>query len=149
MPSRATAVVNFRILPGDTVASVIEHTKDVVDDPRVKMQPIAGEPPSEPSAQSPADSPDFRLMQKTLAEIYPGAVVAPFVFVAATDSKHYASLTENIYRFAPLVLDSVDVGRIHGTNERISVDNLTRSVDFYIQLIRNAAGQPAQSAAGN
>jgi carboxypeptidase PM20D1 len=140
MPSRATAVVNFRILPGDTVASVIEHTKEVVDDPRVKMQPIAGEPPSEPSARSPADSPDFQLIQKTLAEVYPGAVVAPFVFVAATDSKHYASLTENIYRFAPLVLDSADVGRIHGANERISVDNLTRSVDFYIQLLRNAAG---------
>ena len=140
MPSRATAIVNFRILPGDTVASVIEHTRTVVDDPRVKMRPMSGEPPSEASVQSRADSTEFRLMQKTLAEVYPKAVVAPFVFVAATDSKHYAPLTQNIYRFAPLVLDSMDVGRIHGTNERISIDNLTRSIDFYVQLIRNAAG---------
>lgn len=140
MPSRATAIVNFRILPGDTVESVTEHTREIVDDPRVKLQPMAGEPPSEPSIQSPADSPEFRLMQKTLAEVYPQAVVAPFVFVAATDSKHYASLTRNTYRFAPLVLDSEDVARIHGTNERISIDNLRRSIDFYIQLMRNAAG---------
>jgi carboxypeptidase PM20D1 len=140
MPSRATAIVNFRILPGDTTASVIEHTRAVVNDPRVNMQPMSGEPPAEASVESPADSPQFRLMQKTLAQVYPQAVVAPFVFVAATDSKHYAPLTQNIYRFAPLVLDSVDVGRIHGTNERISVDNLTRSIDFYVQLIRNAAG---------
>ena len=89
--------------------------------------------------ESPTDSPQFRLMQKTLGQVYPEAVVAPFVFVAATDSKHYAPLTQNIYRFAPLVLDSVDVGRIHGTNERISIDNLSRSIDFYVQLIRNAA----------
>lgn len=140
MPSRAMAIVNFRILPGDTLESVINHTRKVVDDPRVKMQPLAGEPPSEPSVQSPADSPQFRLMQKTLAEVYPQGVVAPFVFVAATDSKHYAALTQNIYRFAPLVLDSEDVARIHGTNERIGIENLTRSIDFYVQLIRNAAG---------
>jgi carboxypeptidase PM20D1 len=140
MPSRATAIINFRILPGDTIASVIQHARDVVNDPRVRMQPMAGEPPSEASIQSPADSPQFRLLQKTVLEVYPQAVVAPFVFVAATDSKHYESLTKNTYRFAPLVLDSVDVGRIHGTNERISLDNLTRSIDFYCQLIRNSAG---------
>lgn len=139
MPSRATSIVNFRILPGDTIASVIEHTRVVVDDPRVKMQPMSGEPPAEASVESPSDSPPFRLMQKTLAQVYPQAVVAPFVFVAATDSKHYAALTQNIYRFAPLTLDSVDVGRIHGTNERISIDNLARSIDFYVQLIRDAA----------
>jgi carboxypeptidase PM20D1 len=79
-------------------------------------------------------------MQKTLAQVYPEAVSAPFVFVAATDSKHYAALTQNIYRFAPLVLDSEDVARIHGTNERVSVVNLTHSIDFYVQLMRNAAG---------
>ena len=140
MPSRASAIVNFRILPGDTVSSVIEYTHKVVDDSRVKMRPIAGEPPSEPSVRSPVDSPQFRLMQKTLAEVYPEAVAAPFVFVAATDSKHYAALTQNIYRFAPLLLDSKEVARIHGTNERISVANLTRSIDFYVQLMRNAAG---------
>jgi carboxypeptidase PM20D1 len=139
MPGRAMAIVNFRILPGDTIASVIEHTRTVVDDPRVKMQPMSGEPPSEASAESPTDSREFRLMQKTLAQVYPEAVVAPFVFVAATDSKHYAPLTQNIYRFAPLVLDGVDVGRIHGTNERISINNLTRSIDFYVELTRNAA----------
>jgi len=78
-------------------------------------------------------------MQKTLAELYPEAVVAPFVFVAATDSKHYASLTSDIYRFSPLVMDADDVARLHGTNERIGVVNFARFIDFYCQLIRNAA----------
>jgi len=139
MPGRAAAIVNFRLLPGDTVASVIAHVRKVVDDPRVKMAPMAGEPPVEPSSRSSADSPNFKLMQKTLAEVYPEAVVAPFVFVAATDSKHYASLTSDIYRFSPLVMDAEDVARLHGTNERIGVVNFARFIDFYCQLIRNAA----------
>jgi len=140
MPSRARAVVNFRLLPGDTIANVTEHVRKVVDDPRVKVQPLAGEPPAEPSAQSSVQSPNFKRMQETLAQVYPEAVVAPFVFVGATDSKHYAALTNDIYRFAPMIMDSEDVGRIHGTNERIGVANFARSIDFLCQLIRNAAG---------
>jgi carboxypeptidase PM20D1 len=140
MPSRAKAVVNFRLLPGDTIASVMEHVRKVVNDPRVKMQPLPGEPPSEASPRSSAQSPEFHLMQRTLAQVYPDAVVAPFVFVGATDSKHYAPLTPNIFRFSPMVLESEDVSRIHGTNERIGVDNFTRMIEFYCQLMRNAAG---------
>ena len=140
MPSRASAIVNFRILPGDSVASVTEYVRRVIDDPRVKLQPMAGEPPSEPSVRSSVEAPSFKLMQRTLAEVYPEAVVAPFVFVAATDSKHYASLTANIYRFAPILLNSEDVGRLHSTNERIGVENFARSIDFYVQLIHNGAG---------
>ncbi len=139
MPSRASAIVNFRLLPGDTVASVTEHVRKVVDDPRVKLAPMAGEPPAEPSARSSVDSPNFRLMQKTLAQVMPEAVVAPFVFVAATDSKHYSELTKDIYRFSPMEIDALDVGRLHGTNERIGVQNFARLVEFYCALIRNGA----------
>ncbi len=66
MPSYARAVVNFRLLPGDTVASVTEYIRQVSNDPRVKLQPIEGEPPSDPSPQSSPDSSDFKLMQKRL-----------------------------------------------------------------------------------
>jgi carboxypeptidase PM20D1 len=138
MPSRATAIVNFRLLPGDTIDSVIEHVRRVVDDPRIKLAPMAGEPPVEPSPRSSVDSPNFKLMQKTVGQVYPEAVVAPFVFVAATDSRHYALLTSNVYRFSPTLMNSEDIARIHGINERIGVDNFARSIDFYCQLIRNA-----------
>lgn len=139
MPSRASAVVNFRLLPGDTVASVTEHARKVVDDPRVKLAPLGGEPPTEPSPRSSANSSNFKLLQKTLAQVFPEAVVAPFVFVAQTDSKSYAALSKDVYRFMPIVMDAEDTARIHGTNERIAIDNFARSIEFYCQLLRNAA----------
>ncbi len=139
LPSRASAVVNFRILPGDTVASVTEYVRKVVNDSRVKLQPLPGEPPAEPSPRSSAQSPEFQLVQKTLAQVYPEAIVAPFVFVGATDSKHYSALTQNIFRFSPMVLEPEDVGRIHGANERIGVENFTRMIEFDCELMRNAA----------
>jgi carboxypeptidase PM20D1 len=118
---------------------VMEHVRLAVDDSRVKIEPMQGEPPVEASPRSSVNSSNFKLMQKTLAQVYPEAVVAPFVFVAATDSKHYAPLTSDIYRFSPILMNSEDVARLHSTNERIGLDNFARSIEFYCQLIRNAA----------
>jgi carboxypeptidase PM20D1 len=140
LPSHARAIVNFRLLPGDSVASVTEYVYKTIDDPRVQLRPMAGEPPSEPSHQSSPDSTNFRQMQRTIAKIYPEAAVAPFVFVGATDSKHYGALSKDVYRFAPLLTQPEDLARFHGTNERIGIDNFARSIEFYCQLIRDAAG---------
>ena len=139
MPSRGEAVVNFRILPGDTIASVTEHVREVVHDPRVKLEPISGEPPTEPSKQSSPESPNFKRLQRTLTQIYPGAASVPFVYIAASDTKHYAPITKDVYRFLPILADTADLERIHGTNERIGVQNFAKAVQYYAQLIRNAS----------
>ena len=67
-------------------------------------------------------------------------MVTPFVFVAGTDSKHYAGVAQDIYRFSPMLMTTEDVGRLHSTNERIGVEIFGHFVDFECQLIRNAAG---------
>jgi carboxypeptidase PM20D1 len=139
MPSRAEAVVNFRILPGDTIASVTEHVREVVHDPRIRLEPISGEPPSEPSKQSSPESSNFKRLQRTLTQIYPEAVSVPFVYIAASDTKHYAPITRDVYRFLPIPAETADLERIHGTNERIGVQNFARAVQYYAQLIRNAS----------
>jgi carboxypeptidase PM20D1 len=139
MPSRAEAVVNFRILPGDTVASVTEHVREVIKDPRVKLQPIGGEPPSEPSKRCSPDSPNFKRLQRTVSQVYVDAVSVPFVYIAASDTKHYASITKDVYRFLPILAETSDLERIHGTNERVAVQNFAKAVQYYAQLMRNAA----------
>ena len=141
MPSQAEAVINFRILPGDSIVSVTEHVRRVIHDPRVKLRPISGEPPAEPSKQSSPDSPNFKRVQKTVGQIYPDAISVPFVYIAASDTKHYAPITKDVYRFLPIVAETSDLDRIHGTNERIAIDNFGRAVQYYAQLIRNSSDQ--------
>lgn len=138
MPSHAEAVVNFRILPGDTIASVTDHVREVINDPRVKLKPIEGEPPTEPSKQSDPASPNFKRLQKTVGQIYPDAISVPFVYIAASDTKHYAPITKDVYRFLPILAVPEDLDRIHGTNERIAIDNFAKAIQYYGQLIRNA-----------
>lgn len=137
LPSKARAVVNFRILPGDSVASVTEHVRRTVGDPRVKVEPLATIA-KEPSPVSRTDSPGFRRLQRTINQFYPEAIVAPYLVIGATDARHYADISEDVYRFLPLRLEPADLSRIHGTDERIAVADYAQSVGFFVQLIHNS-----------
>lgn len=138
LPTHASAVVNFRILQGDSISGVIEHARRTIDDPRVHIRTM-GPILSEPSPISDTNSPSFEALQRTIHEVFPGALVAPGQVVGATDSRHFSELSRNIYRFTPMWMGPEDLGRIHGTNERLSVENYEQIVRFYIQLIHNSA----------
>lgn len=137
LPKKVKAVVNFRILPGDTIKTVIDHARNTINDQRVKIHTLGQG--WEPSAVSDILSPRFSALQKSIREIFPGTVVAPYLVSGATDSRHYAQLTRNVYKFVPLVARSEDLKRVHGVNERISLKNFQQCVTFYMQLIRNSA----------
>jgi carboxypeptidase PM20D1 len=135
LPSKATAVVNFRIAPGDTVESVLDHVRRVVADPRVEV--VEAREARNPSPVSPTDSDGFRLVERTIRQLYPEAVVAPYLLPGGTDSRHFEGLTPNVYRFGAIRVDASDLRRAHGTDERVAVDVLARMVSFYMQLLMN------------
>jgi carboxypeptidase PM20D1 len=139
LPARARAVVNFRILPGDSIRGVLEHVRSVVADPRVTVRPVPAFGLAEPSPVSSTSSPAYTALVRTIRQIFPTAVVAPFLTVGATDARHYAPLTRNVYRFLPMRVTPSDLPRVHGTDERIAVEDYAQAVRFYAQLIRNVA----------
>jgi len=136
LPTKARAVVNFRILPGENIAGVIAHARDVIKDSRVKIGRY-GNLAWEPSIVSETTATGFLLLQRTIRQVFPDAISAPALVVGATDSRHYANLTKNTYRFRPQRFGPQDVKRYHGTDERISTSIYAQCVRFYYQLIRN------------
>lgn len=137
LPIKAKAVVNFRIMPGESSQTVMDYVKEVMNDERIKIKHTAQEP-DEPSGVSDTESESFKLLQKTTSQIFPDVLVAPYLVLGATDSKHYKNLTKNIFRFEPTRLDDADLKRIHGTDERISIESYKETISFYIQLIKNS-----------
>jgi len=138
LPSSARAVVNFRILPGDSIAGVVAHARAAIDDPRVTIR-VMSESANEPSPVSPLGAESFALVQRTFRQVAPGVIVTPWLVVGGTDSRHYDRLTTNVFRTGALGLGPTDVERIHGTNERVAISDYARNIAFYIQLIRNSA----------
>ncbi len=134
LPKEARAVLNFRIKPGDTIASVTEHVRRAIADDRVEIKQLDG---WEASPVTATDAPGFVLVQQTIAQVFPEAIVAPGLVVGATDARHYASLSDATLRFVPVRANTADIARIHGIDERISVDNFAEIVRFYAALMQN------------
>jgi carboxypeptidase PM20D1 len=136
IPVKAEAIINFRILPGETTADVVSHLNTVISDERVKVSMLGGF--SEPSPVSPVDVFGFKTIQKTIRQVYPEALVAPTMMLAASDSRKYIGVSKNIYNFAPIIVTSADLARTHGIDERNKIEDFTRGISFYYLLIKNS-----------
>jgi carboxypeptidase PM20D1 len=136
LPAQATAVINLRLLPGDTIAGAIQRVRRVINDGQIKITPLPVQ--VEPSRVSDVDSASFQWLHRTIRQTAADAIVAPSLLVAATDSRHYRNLTRNIFRFLPITLGAEDTKRYHGVDERISMNDYERVIRFYAQLIRNS-----------
>jgi carboxypeptidase PM20D1 len=137
IPQEASAIFNFRILPGDSVARVVDHVKATVADPDIGISPVGVA--NEPSPIADSGSAGYRAIAETIAEIFPNAQVAPALVLAATDSRHFTGVADDVYRFLPIRLAPDQLSGMHGTNERISVDAYVDLIRFYVAFIQRAA----------
>lgn len=141
LPGRAEAVVNFRILPGDTQAGVVEHVKRVIDNEQIGVSALPGS--SEPSKVAPTSGTGYQAINRTVRELFPDTVVAPGLMIGATDARHFESISQQVLRFSPVRASAQDLSRFHGTNERISLANLADLIRFYQRLLQTSAGAPS------
>jgi carboxypeptidase PM20D1 len=137
LPPSARAVVNFRILPGETTDSVIERVKKIVDDPNVRVQQLDGFTARNPSPISPTDSNGYKALEKSIHQLFPDAIISPYQLNAATDSSYYTALTPNVYRFLALEADPSVLTQIHGLNERVAPEKYLKTVQFMAQFMQN------------
>ena len=139
IPSEAKAVINFRILSGETSNDVSTYVSKTINDERIKIKSTGIV--NEPSLISSVESGGYKAIEKTIREIFPDAIVSPSLVLGATDSKHFVNVAENIYRFLPVRLKAEDLKRIHGINERIETENFKDCVRFYYQLVQNISNR--------
>ncbi|MDB5820878.1 MAG: peptidase [Rhizobacter sp.] len=136
IPGQAEAVVNFRIMPGETRQSVMKHVRDTVG-AEVDLEELDGA--TDPTGISPTQAPAYQQLSRTLRSLYPDVLLTPALFVAGSDSHHFEAIADNIYRFSPVHIKPEDLPRLHGTNERLAVSNLAELVRFYYQLLKDSA----------
>lgn len=139
LPIRAQAIVNFRIIPGETPESVVEHVRKVIDDTTVAI--TLAEPATPPSPVSSTTSAAYRTLARDITVLEPNAIVAPSLVIGATDSRQYGGYARDVYRFLPMQIGPADLERIHGTNERIGVHDYARGVAFMTLLISDLSSQ--------
>ena len=134
LPAKAEATVNFRILTGSTIAETCEHVRKVIHDDRVHFEAIQRSA-KEPSPVSPSNSLTYHHLSAAITDLFPGTLVAPYICLGGTDARNYYPICDQVYRFTPIITLPEDLTRVHGVNERISIDALHTMIHFFYQLI--------------
>jgi carboxypeptidase PM20D1 len=135
LPTRASAVINFRILPGDTVESVRRRVTEVIDDERVGVKAEYGVDPSPVSA---TDSRGYRIVAGAIRAMAEDALVAPYMVRGGTDARYFHALSPYVYRFLPVRVDADTMNYVHGIDERVPVEDFLQAIRYYYHLMRQA-----------
>ena len=132
IPPEATMVANMRLNPSDSVASALDYLKKTVANDAVEITALES---FEPSPVSETGCAAWDKVAASVAETWRGCVVAPYLMVQCSDSRHYGPISNHVYRFSAMDLTAEERATIHGNNERIRVETAAKAVEFYIRLL--------------
>lgn len=135
LATEATATINFRIHPRDTVDSVIAHVRDTIADPEIEISvdPVFA---VEASPVASAEAAGYRDIETSILAAFGPLATVPGLTIAATDARHYATVADAAYRINPFKITNDDLIRFHGINERLSIENLGHGLNFFGALIQ-------------
>ncbi len=134
IPTSSSAIVNFRIIPGETFEDIKQHAMDVIDDDRVEV--LFKNKGENPTPISNSTNASFKLIETSIKQIYPNVLTAPSLVLGATDSRHFTKICSNIYRFNPYIVSPENLNCFHGVDERIPITVFKNGIRFYRQIIR-------------
>lgn len=135
LPQRATANVNCRIFPGESVEGTLAKLKELAG-PKVTVtanqpvRPVAVPPPLDPKIMG--------SVQSLAAKHFPGVPVVPMMSTGATDGVFFGRLNMPVYGVPGLFLEP-DLNGTHGLNERIRVTSLYEGRDYLFDLAKTLA----------
>lgn len=134
IPTVAEATINFRILPGETIESVKAHIEATVSD-KVRVESVGHL--TNPSPVSSVESEAFQILAKTIRGQNPEALVVPGLVGGGTDARNFYQISDEVYRFYPMRINSESMTRFHGIDEKISKENYKEIIEFSYYLIKN------------
>ena len=137
IPERAQACIDCRLLPDTDAAEFHNWLRERLGDDRVKVEIIEQSPPS---GVAPIDSPFYRAVTHAVTAQAPGAHVFPLLVPGATDGRYFRQRGYAAYGFGPMILQRQDLGRMHGIDERISIDNLLLGIKMARDVIQELCG---------
>ncbi|MDR2796599.1 MAG: M20/M25/M40 family metallo-hydrolase [Spirochaetaceae bacterium] len=134
LPQKAQAIINVRLLPGDSVEGVSAYFKKIAGKLKLPLT-VRVLTAEEPSQVSPAEGTVYRRLITLIDEIFPGVISSPYLVMGGTDARKYYKVCDHVYRFTPMLVTNEEKDTAHSTNESVTVANYGRAIHFFIRFI--------------
>ncbi|MBE6629610.1 MAG: M20/M25/M40 family metallo-hydrolase [Ruminococcaceae bacterium] len=135
IPPHATMLANLRLMQGETVDDAIEYIRKTIGDDQIELRAVYG---MNPSRISRTEGAGWENLKRAIADTWQGAIVSPYLMLACSDSRHYGRISDKVYRFSAMALSKEERATIHGNDEKIPVETIEKTVEFYLRILQNA-----------
>lgn len=132
LAEKATATVNARIAVGSSIAETKRRITNIIRDDAVEITTVFS---NEPSPESPPNGAAWDAISDTVAEVFPGTIVTPYVTMQGTDARYYTAISDHVYRFSPFRMTTAQRGTLHAIGENITVSAFHDGCRYYAGLI--------------
>jgi len=136
LPSNATANINCRILPDESIEQVKKQLTAAIADPRVE---IITNGDFAVGGASPVDGVVPQAVEKTIHATWPGIPIIASLVPGATDSRFLRTRGVQMYGISPLAELEADATRAHGIDERILISTIRPGLEYYFNLVKELA----------
>ena len=125
IPAQASANLNIRLLPGNSIQDTILQMQKAVNDPQVKftVQPDGGQN----APASSITSEFYQTIERVAMQQFPAAAVVPYLSTGATDSAYLRLHNVQAYGLLPFPLTEADILRMHADDERIPITSFSQA----------------------
>ncbi len=133
IPPYSKVSANLRLLGNNTVDYAKEQITKKIKNKNIEVNVVQGQ---NPSIYSDTECEGWNILKTAVSKAWPDAIVSPYLMMACSDSRHYNAISDKVYRFSAMALTKEERSSIHGNNERIPLETITKTVEFYIRLIK-------------
>ena len=140
IPGSAEATINARLIPGAKAEDVVRDLKRVIGDSTIDVRASNTIPWPQGLAPSSENTDLYRALEKSARQQF-SAEVTPYLFQAGTDAPTWRSRGIPVYGIYPYPIDAEDLTRMHGNDERVSIEGLQQGTEMIYRALVDVAGK--------